>query len=57
MMKLLAALGGLMGLAMILFGTWPIILGKPPVQPIIEPSKVEAAKDDVADKIKDFSLD
>ena len=56
-MKLLSAIAGLMALAMILFGTWPIILGKPPVKPIVKPSRVEALKDKIADEIKDFSLD
>lgn len=57
MSKLLAVLGGLMALAMILFGTWPIIFGKSPVKPIVKPSQVEKTKDAIADEIKDFSLD
>lgn len=42
---------------MILFGTWPIILGKDPVKPIVKPSTVEEIKDDIADGIQDFELD
>ena len=56
-MRLLASIGGLMALAMILFGTWPIILGKPPVKPLIAPSVVEGVKDAIADAVKDFEVD
>ena len=57
MFKILSTLAGLMALAMILFGTWPILLGKPPVKPIVNPSEVERLKDAIADRVKDFSLD
>lgn len=56
MFKLLSGLAGLGFLAMILFGTWPIIFGKDPVQPIVNPSTVEGIKDEIADNIKDFEL-
>lgn len=57
MFKLLSGLAGLGFLTMILFGTWPIILGKDPVEPIISPYEVEGIKDKIADNIKDFELD
>lgn len=57
MFKLLSFLAGLGFLASILFGTWPIFLGKEPVKPLVQPSVVEDIKDNVADSIKDFELD
>ena len=57
MFKFISFLGELAVIALILFGTWPIILGKPLFKPIIKPSAAESVKDAIADKIKNFSLD
>ena len=56
-MRFLSAIAGLAVLTMILLGTWPIILGKEPVKPLVDPAVLEDWKDRTAEAIEDFRID
>ena len=57
MLRLLSAIAGMAVVVSVLFGTWPVLFGKRPVKPLVEPSKIEGFKDRVADGLRDFEFD
>ena len=55
-MRILSSIAGLTVVAMVLMGTWPILFGHEPVDPLIDITQIADIKDDIADAIKDIDL-